>query len=153
MSDKVTLCCLGFWVFLWLLGITISWFYWLGPYSNEADSTKDLALAGAILYTLSIVTVLKQAADSGCMKKNNGEDLCNPLCHTLMLGIAAVCGFVLPLIAGLLMAVGAGKASHIQGKLIAGTAAFFDFLTLPINFSVLGVARWMSDWMSDYGRV
>lgn len=145
MSQKARFCCVIVWVLVWVLGIILSWVY-KGSYSDEADSTKDLALAGAILYTLSIFTLLKEAANSG-VKMNNDDDFCSRCSNTLAILAAFVGGFVLPLVAGILMAVGAARTSDMKGKVIASMAAGCDFLSLPINCMVWAIA------MSDYQRL
>ena len=99
-------------------------------FSNDEDSTSDIALAGAVLYTFSIFTALKVVADSGL--KN--------WCESLAALVAVIGGFVLPIIAAILLAVGAAKTSDTSGRVIASMAAVFDFLSVPVNFMVWGAA-------------
>jgi hypothetical protein len=134
MSDAgKQLCCCVVWFLIWILGITFSWVYKV-EFSSDEDSTSDIALVGAVLYTFSIFNALKAIARSNLKE----------CCESLALLVAFIGGFVLPIIAAILLAVGAAKTTDTSGRVIASMAAAFDFLSVPVNcavwIAVVGVA-------------
>lgn len=137
MADKDSvawLFCQILFIAIWLLGLALAWVYYVA-YSDTADSTHELAEAGAALYLVTFLGLLRCCKEC-CFDQhttNDNPDQCTQCCTACVLLVAFIGGFVLPLISAILMTVGALRSSDTGAKAIAGMTAACAYASLPVS--------------------